>query len=307
MDSAVGRFASATFVEAIAQNATLALFLTDTRLCCTYMNPAAERLTGFSAIEVQRRDEPLDEVVHRGHAESAVSPFSEGLRERVLALRTSAQGEDVFLHEDGHAYPVAFSASPVLEHGSAVGVVIEVRALADERRIARELEEGEARYRFLAETIPVQIWTALPDGHLDYVTTQTARHFGLSVDKLLAEGWLDVVHPEDRQRVIERWVHSLTTGESYEVEFRLRLHDGRYGWHLARAVAQRGPEGQIVRWFGTNTDIDEQREVQRRTQALLDEIALQARESEVSLTRLLRAKEAAEARVAELEARLGAP
>ena len=168
------------------------------------------------------------------------------------------------------------------------------------------LQASEERYRFLAETIPVQIWTALPDGRLDYVTTQTACCFGLSPEQLLEEGWQNVVHPDDLPRAVERWTHALATGETYEVEFRLKLRDGSYAGHLARAVAQRDRAGEVVRWFGTNTNIDEQREEQRRTRALLDEVGRQAQESEALITALRAAKERAEARVAELEARLSA-
>jgi PAS domain S-box-containing protein len=169
------------------------------------------------------------------------------------------------------------------------------------------LHESEGRYRFLAENIPVQIWTALPDGRLDYVTEQTARHFGFSAERLLDEGWQSVVHPEDLSLAIARWTHSLKTGAVYEVEFRLKLADGSYAHHLARAVAQRAPSGQIVRWFGTNTNIDEQREEQRRTQALLEEVARTAHETERALAALQRAKDAAEARIVLLEAALSAP
>ena len=184
------------------------------------------------------------------------------------------------------------------------GTILEAWELGSDGPIARALRESEERYRFLAETVPVQIWTARPDGLLDYVTEQTARHFGLTAERLLAEGWQNVVHPADLAHAVERWTHALTTGSTYEVEFRLRLADGTYAYHLARAVPQRNTNGDVVRWFGTNTNIDEQREEQRRTRALLDEVALQARESESVLVTLRRQKADAEARIAELEQRI---
>lgn len=168
----------------------------------------------------------------------------------------------------------------------------------------RALQRSEARYRFLAETIPVQIWTARPDGKLDYVTEQTARNFGLSPAALLQDGWQSVVHPDDLPRAIERWTHALTTGTTYEVEFRVRLADGSYAWYLARAVPQL-EDGKPVAWFGTNTNIEEQREQHRRTEALLAEVAAQARDTAAELLALRAAKEAAEARLALLEARGG--
>lgn len=170
--------------------------------------------------------------------------------------------------------------------------------------MVEQLRESEERYRFLAENIPVQIWTALPDGRLDYVTEQTARSFGLTADRLLDEGWQNVLHPDDLPLAIERWTHALTTGDTYEVEFRLKLADGSYATHLARALPQRGADGTIVRWFGTNTNIDEQREERRRIQALLAEVSEQARMMEAAILELRREKREAEARAASLEAQL---
>jgi len=166
---------------------------------------------------------------------------------------------------------------------------------------------NEDRYQFLAENIPVQIWTSLPNGQLDYVTEQTATGFGLTSADLLRDGWQNVVHPDDIGLAVQRWTHSLSTGDIYEVEFRLKLADGTYAWHLARAVAQRNDEGTIVRWLGTNTNIEQQREERRRVQALLDEVAIQAKESELALVTLREANAKAKARIAELEARLAKP
>ncbi|MEI9949047.1 MAG: PAS domain-containing protein [Pseudomonadota bacterium] len=158
--------------------------------------------------------------------------------------------------------------------------------------------------RLLAENIPVQIWTALPNGHLDYVTEQTATRLGLTAAELLRDGWQNVVHPDDLGIAVERWMQALTTGEGYEVEFRLRLASGSYAWHLARAIAQRSQDGRILRWLGTNTNIDELREGRRRVQALLDEVVEQAREQAVVLEILQRDNAVAQARIAELEAQL---
>ena len=165
-------------------------------------------------------------------------------------------------------------------------------------------QEREQSYRLLAENIPVQIWTALPNGHLDYVTEQTANGLGLTAAELLRDGWQNVVHPDDLGLAIERWLHALGTGEEYQVEFRLKLASGTYAWHLARAIAQRSADGQIVRWLGTNTNIDEQREEQRRIQALLAEVAAQAEEQANALVALRKDNAVARLRIAELEAQL---
>ena len=139
--------------------------------------------------------------------------------------------------------------------------------LARARGARSSAVESERHYRFLAEAIPQQIWTATPDGALDYLNRQVIEYFALSEERLLGWGWQQVVHPDDLPEALERWSRSLSTGETYDVEFRLRrAADGEYRWHLGRALPMRDPAGRIVKWFGTNTDIDDQKRLYRIAQ-----------------------------------------
>jgi len=297
----------AGLARTIAENATLALFMMDARQHCTYMNAAAEQLTGFTLAEVLERDQPLHDIIHHKRPDGSPYPLAECPIDRALPQRAREYGEDVFVHKKGHFYPVSFTASPIIEHGIPVGTVIEVRDITAERRVADALRESEARYRFLAETLPVQVWTATPDGMLDYVSARALEDFGVPMHVLLREGWQRVVHPDDLPAAVERWTAALTNGSVYEVEFRLKLAGGAYAWFLSRAVAQRDATGKIVRWLGTNTNVDEQREAQRKTLALLEEVGRQLAESEAALVALRSAKSTAERRVAELEAERQTP
>ncbi|MEO7735145.1 MAG: PAS domain-containing protein, partial [Kofleriaceae bacterium] len=128
-----------------------------------------------------------------------------------------------------------------------------------------------ASYRVLAESIPQQVWTAAPDGALDYVNPSVTSYFAQSSEAILGAGWQDVSHPEDLPACVERWTRSLTTGIDYEVEFRLRRHDGQYRWHLGRAAAERDAQGGVLRWFGTNTDIDDRRTAEATARRLVAE------------------------------------
>jgi PAS domain S-box-containing protein len=174
--------------------------------------------------------------------------------------------------------------------GERVGVVVHgadvtdsVRARHDVERLWAESEQAranvqasEARYRFLANAIPVQVWTATPDGKLDYVSDLTAKYFGKASDQVTGEGWLGVLHPDDLAPTAGRWEQSLASGAPYEVEFRLwSAAHASYRWHLARATAQRDDHGAIIRWFGTNTEIEEQKRAERDLQRLTVE-ALEA-------------------------------
>ncbi|MEP0545306.1 MAG: PAS domain S-box protein [Rhodothermales bacterium] len=135
------------------------------------------------------------------------------------------------------------------------------RLLAERDEALARAETSEARYRFLGETLRQQVWTAEPDGQLDYVNSYVVEFFGRSAEEVIGAGWQAVVHPEDLPLVAERWAHSVSTGEPYEVEFRLRRHDGAYRWHLARANAH-VDDGEVVKWFGANTDIQEKKEAE---------------------------------------------
>jgi PAS domain S-box-containing protein len=111
----------------------------------------------------------------------------------------------------------------------------------------------------LADSVPNQVWTATRDGRLDYVNARVLEYFGRDFDDMVDHGWQGVIHPADIAPVLEAWSRSLTTGESYEVEFRLRRADGVYHWHIGRAIPEYDATGRIVKWFGSNTDIEDLR------------------------------------------------
>ncbi|MDQ1468965.1 MAG: hypothetical protein QOJ99_445, partial [Bryobacterales bacterium] len=129
--------------------------------------------------------------------------------------------------------------------------------------VTRELREREQRVRFLAESIPQMVWTATPDGMLDYVNSQGSTYFGVKPEAMMGTGWLKGVYPEDQERTVNRWQQSLATGNPYESAFRLlRGSDGTWRWHLARAQPLTGPAGNVVQWFGTCTDIEDERQAE---------------------------------------------
>ena len=113
------------------------------------------------------------------------------------------------------------------------------------------------RYGALADLLPSQVWTARPDGSLDYVNRRVLEYFGRTSAQMLGEGWQEVVHPDDLPASTERWAHALATGEPYEVEFRLRNAQGMYRWHTGRALAVLDADGRVGHWVGANSDIDE--------------------------------------------------
>lgn len=128
-------------------------------------------------------------------------------------------------------------------------------------RGARGAESAQL-FRLIAETIPHMVWTARPDGWNDYLNARVREYTGLTTPQLEGWGWSSILHPEDRERCLERWTAALRNGRPYAIEFRLRRHDGAYLWHLGAAMPLR-TGGRIVRWFGTCTDIDDQKKAAR--------------------------------------------
>ncbi|MGI8421953.1 MAG: ATP-binding protein [Gaiellaceae bacterium] len=141
--------------------------------------------------------------------------------------------------------------------------------LAELRRVS------EDRYRFLAESIPDQVWTAVPGGELDYVNRRVTDYFGRSFEQMIGWGWSELIHPDDLPLTIARWTNALETGDEYTNEFRLRrASDGSYRWHLARALSMRGDDSAIVKWFGTNTDIDDRKQIEEQRSFIVEASSL---------------------------------
>src|SRR3989440_1867296 len=140
-----------------------------------------------------------------------------------------------------------------------------------EQELTELRRESEKRYRFLAEAQPDQIWTALPNGELDYVNQRTLDYLGTSFSESVEAGWRQVMHPDDLPRTIELWQRALDTGQPYENEIRLRrADDGSYRWHLTRAVPMRSGSGEVVKWFGSNTDIHDRKRAEEAQQFLVE-------------------------------------
>jgi PAS domain S-box-containing protein len=148
-------------------------------------------------------------------------------------------------------------------------------------------QEATNDYRSLAETIPQIVWTARPDGWLDYFNQRWFGYTGLTLEQSEGQGWAAILHPDDVPMCKDAWNNSLQLGQPYEVEARLkRASDGLYRWHLVRAVPLRDPAGNIFKWFGTSTDVDEKKRVEE---------ALSAAKTQLDARVVLRTQELREA------------
>jgi len=144
---------------------------------------------------------------------------------------------------------------------------------ATENASHRALAESDNRFRVLADAMPQMVWSTPPDGHNDYYNARWYEFTGMPEGSTDGEGWNRMFHPEDQARALETWRQSLETGEPYQIEYRLRRADGAYRWTLGRALPLHDESGTIVRWFGTCTDIHEQKEASEEREVIAQELS----------------------------------
>ena len=130
----------------------------------------------------------------------------------------------------------------------------------DERRTAQAaLQESEAKFRAIAETMPQFVWSTTGEGYHDYYNSRWYAYTGMPRGGSQGWNWKDYLHPDDFERTVEVWQECLRTGKDYQIEYRFKeAATGRYRWFLARAMPLRDRGGAIVRWLGTCTDIEDQ-------------------------------------------------
>lgn len=145
--------------------------------------------------------------------------------------------------------------------GDVIGIFVEGADVTERVLAEQVVRDSEAQFRLYAETLPNHVWTSQPDGVLDWFNSRVYQYSGVSPGDLDNGNWITMVHPDDLDAARRAWATALDTGEPYEIEFRLRRHDGQYRWHIGRAVAIPIKNERILRWIGTNTDIDDQKRI----------------------------------------------
>jgi PAS domain S-box-containing protein len=203
------------------------------------------------------------ELIGRSHYEvfpDTPDPWRE-VHRRALAGETLSAVEDPFPRADGSLQWVTWQARPWLHlDGSIGGIVIAAENVTAQRQ-DREL------FRTLVDHLPELAWTARPDGHIDFYNRRWYEYTGTTAAEMEGWGWQTVHDPAVLPAVLERWQRSLATGAPFEMEFPLRGADGVFRWFLTRVAPLRDSAGQIIRWFGTNTNVDEARRANQKLQA----------------------------------------
>jgi PAS domain S-box-containing protein len=258
-------------------------------------NSHAEAIFGWSSSEAIGL--PLSELiippVHREAHSMGLRRYLETGAGPVLQRRIEISA----LHKAGHELLVELSITPSDQDGESVFIGF-LRDISDRKHAELALRESEARFRMLAEILPQLVWTARPDGYTDWYNDRWYEFTGFPRGQFGDQSWEPILHPDDLEMCREIWRNSVLTGEPYEIEYRfLDRKTGGYRWHLGRAVPQRSPEGNIVRWFGTCTDIhdlrvtqeelrEREQQLQRINETLEARVEERTREREVALNQL---------------------
>lgn len=168
--------------------------------------------------------------------------------------------------QDGSTFPVEVRVRPFWIDGQRFGVAL-AQNITHRKLNEQALRSSEQRFRELADAIPQIVFTAGPDGGLTHLNARAAQYTGQHIQDLTGWSWERVIHPDDLPSTLRDWSEILQTGVPRPLEFRIRRIDGEYRWHIARQIASRDAQGQIVQWYGTCTDIEDHKRAEQALRA----------------------------------------
>lgn len=227
-------------------------------------NPAAERMFGFTAAEVTgcRLSEIIIPEALRDAHESGLARHRRDGSSHLLGRRIEMPA----VRRDGTAFDVELVIAAI-DAGDTPEFTGFLRDITDRKQAEARLADSEARYRQLAEAMPIGVFTAAPDGRLDYVNETLARWYGRTPAQLLEGGWNQHTHIDDLAAAARAISAGLSEGRPIELTTRERVASGRYRTHLKRAVPIRDAGGEVVHWIGALLDVEDllraQREIER--------------------------------------------
>ena len=161
-------------------------------------------------------------------------------------------------HRDGHTVPVLYNAALYRdEAGQVVGIFAAARDITERKRAEEALRQSEQEFRSLAEAMPQIVWATRADGWNIYFNQQWVDYTGMTMEESHGHGWNTPFHPDDKKRAWDAWQHATKHNEPYSLECRLRRADGVYRWWLVRGSPMLGPDGEVLKWFGACTDIED--------------------------------------------------
>jgi PAS domain S-box-containing protein len=238
----------------IAEAAPVITFIVDNDGRCTFVNGRWTALTGQAANDAFGAG--YRNVIDSGDLERVEAPWRMANRAR-HEFSTELRFYDA--HTQRHRWHLIRSSALGDASGRVEAWLVTATDIDDQRRALDEARAAQLEFRRIAEAIPQIVWTARPNGMIDWANANWYAYSGLTTAASLDVAWRTVSHPDDRAEILSRWRDAVANGQPVEMEFRLLRKDGAYRWFLTRVVPVRDNAGTLVRWYGTSTDIDERR------------------------------------------------
>lgn len=226
-----------------------------------YINQRVEEILGYSPAAIQSFGSELFNYLM--HPDDRA-----GLAQHYAKFNASEAGA-VYEYEcrlrnaDGHWqwFLCRDTVFRTTEEGQIWQLLGSTEDITDRKRIEEQLRQSEERYRCLAECIPQLIWTANADGGLDDINQRWSDYTGLTLEQAQGAGWIETLHPDDIRPLLEAWQTAQQQKSFYQAEARMRSTAGNYRWFLVKAMPIRDDQGEVRKWYGTSTDIEDQKQL----------------------------------------------
>jgi PAS domain S-box-containing protein len=216
------------------------------------VNRALSEIIGYSAAELQGLT--FQAITHPDDLDADLALFGQLAHGDIPRYQLGKR----YIRKDGTIVDVLLSASILRSRdGAPLYYIAQIEDITARKRAEKALERSERDFRELAESMPQIVWVTRADGWNIYFNQQWMDYTGLTLEESSGEGWITPFHPDDRQRAWDAWQRATQYHDTYSLECRLRRADGVYRWWLVRGVPLLGPNGEIRKWFGTCTDIEQ--------------------------------------------------
>ena len=231
-----------------------AVIVTDAQGCVTFLNPEAERLTGWAHVDATGRTLPtVFRILNENTRAPVENPVEKVLR---LGVVVGLANHTILVAKDGTELPIDDSAAPIRDaDGTLYGVVLVFRDFSERRLVEANLRTSEARFRAMANAAPVLIWESGVDKLCTWFNERWLQFVGRAMEQEVGNGWAENVHPDDFESCLRTYVDAFDAREPFAMTYRLKRHDGQYRWILDNGAPRYGAEGTFEGYIGSCVDI----------------------------------------------------
>ncbi len=247
-----------------------AVIATDTRAMVTFINPVASALTGWRQEDaIGTSLEEVFRIINEKTRETAGNPALSALEQGVVM---GLANHTLLISRDGTEHPIDDSAAPIRDaSGKVLGAVLVFHDITERRRTEEAMRESEQRFRMMADSAPVLIWTSGVDTMRDYFNKPWLDFTGRTLEQELGNGWLNGLHPDDREHCAEAYREAFAARAAYRMEFRLADAGGDYRWVLDTGVPRFAEEDRFAGYIGSCIDIDDRKRAEVELKAAKEE------------------------------------